>query len=182
MDRQDFLLDELCVGNRDAFNVVFRKYYGKVSNFIDAIIKDTQAAEDIAQDIFVKLWTRHASLTGVRSLDSYIYMMARNAAIDHIRKDRNFAIPDEIRDTYGNCETEELYFASEKELIIKLVLAGMPEKRRKIFEMNRYSGLSNEEIAKKLSVSKKTIENQITLALKELRQAILLISAFCLMN
>ena len=94
-DETEIFIDRLSKGEREAFEAVFRKYYGKVFNFISSIIKSPYA-EDISQDLFVRLWEKRESLASVRSLDSYIYIMSRNAALDYVRKHRPADLPGEI--------------------------------------------------------------------------------------
>lgn len=80
------LAEQISRGSHKAFDEVFRQYYGRVSNFIRSLIKSQSVAEDIAQDVFVNLWNSRHALSEVRSLNSYIYTIARNAAIDHMRR------------------------------------------------------------------------------------------------
>lgn len=180
--KDDCLISEFCNGNREAFNVIFRRYYGKVNCFIKSIIKDDNASEDLSQDIFIKLWTCRSSMKNIHSLNSFIYVMSRNSAIDYIRTSKDFVLLEKISDIYTNTETEENFFATEKELLIRLVVSQMPAKRRLIFEMSRYKGMTNEEIAHSFGISKKTVENHISSALKELRHVIELFTGFFLIN
>lgn len=176
-DETEIFIGRLSKGEREAFEAVFRKYYGKVFNFISSIIKSPYA-EDISQDLFVRLWEKRESLASVRSLDSYIYIMSRNAALDYVRKHRPADLPGDIAEMESDFSQEDMYFAAEKELAIRLAVAAMPDKRRRIFEMSRYEGKSNSEIAAALNISKKTVENQISLALAQLKKLVGAIVAF----
>ena len=98
--------------------------------------------------------------------------MSRNAALNSLRNSNRITpISDDssIKEKQSNSSIEENYYAKEKELIIRLTICRMPEQRRRIFEMSRYMGMDNQTIATTLNISKKTVENHLTLALKTLR-------------
>ena len=179
------LLQRLAAGDETAFREIFESYYPKVLGFVGCIIKHSATAEDIAQDIFAKLWERREQFDSgdMYSPGGYIYRMARNASLNALRRTiaRNVdfsQIPDSEADMATQCDAslEEEYYAREKELFIKLVVCRMPEQRRRIFEMSRYMGMDNQTIADALHLSKKTVENHLTLALKQLRNALALFS------
>ena len=106
----------------------------------------------------------------VQAFGKYIYVMSRNAAINALRRSgRVSSLSNEQLNKSDNDSVEESYYAQEKELIIRLAVCQMPEQRRRIFEMSRYMGMDNQTIATTLNLSKKTVENHLTLALKTLR-------------
>lgn len=157
--------------DRKDFERIFRLYYGKVRNFISILVHSESDAEDIAQEVFIRLWEKKVSIRDIRSLDSYLYILSRNAALDHIRKDRNFSEPVELAEIISSGEEPDAAFlAMEQEFLIRMFVSTLPEKRRRIFEMSRYDGISNEDIAKSLGISRKTVENQIHLSLSELKK------------
>jgi RNA polymerase sigma-70 factor (ECF subfamily) len=164
----------LSEGNQSAFNAVFEHYYPRVYEFIRRIVKSDTLSEDIAQDIFVKIWERREMFgVEVQSFGKYIYVMSRNAAINAIRRTgRLTTLADDVANRAENFSIEDDYYAREKELIIRLTDCQMPEQRRRIFEMSRYIGMDNQTIATTLNLSKKTVENHLTLALKTLRSVL----------
>ena len=168
------VIKRLSEGDQGAFRVVFEHYYPRVYEFIRRIVKSDTISEDIAQDIFVKIWERREMFgVEVQSFGKYIYVMSRNAAINAIR--RTGRITPLVEDTVNRSENfsiEDDYYAREKELIIRLTVCQMPEQRRRIFEMSRYMGMDNQTIATTLNLSKKTVENHLTLALKTLRSVL----------
>ena len=165
------VIKRLSDGDQGAFRVVFEHYYPRVSEFIRRIVKSDSLAEDITQDIFVKVWERREIFgIEVQSFDKYIYVMSRNAAINALRRTgRVTPLSSEYLSKSDSTSIEESYYAQEKELIIRLAVCQMPEQRRRIFEMSRYMGMDNQTIATTLNLSKKTVENHLTLALKTLR-------------
>ena len=174
-NNEHILMRQLSEGNQTAFRELFETYYPRVRSFVACIVKEEGAAEDIAQDVFVKVWERREIFReGVVSFGGYLYRMARNAALNEIRRTANLNSADvRLGETLSDgASDEEEYYAREKELFIKLVVCRMPEQRRRIFEMSRYLHMDNQTIADALHLSKKTVENHLTLALKELRHAL----------
>ena len=106
----------------------------------------------------------------IRSLGAYLYRMCRNAAIDYGRT-HEVKIPlEEHTDDSQSYDLDEEYFARERQYQIDRRVERMPQKRKQVFLMSRKQGKSNDEISAELGISKKTVENHINAALKELRK------------
>ena len=189
-DYEKILTEKISMGEEGAFRTLFNIYYPKVLAFITCIVKEQSDAEDIAQDIFVKIWERREMLPDhVTSLTGYIYRMSRNAALNKLRRSANLQYVSELdqhasdySESASGTEIENEYYAREKALFIRLVVNRMPKQRRLIFEMSRYHGLDNQSIADILHISKKTVENHLSLALKELREALAILAMFFFMQ
>ena len=164
------------------FKKFFDLNFPKVKTFAWQLLKSEEDAEDIAQDIFAKLWTNPEIWENQETWNSYIYTMVRN----HIY---NFLKHKSIRQTYQEqCTKEEpaisetdihdQLYAKESELLIKLTIANMPEQRRKIFRMSRTQEKSNQEIADELDISIRTVERHIYLALIDLKKVLLTLFFF----
>lgn len=168
------VVKRLSEGDQTAFRMLFEHYYPRVYEFVRRIVKSDTLAEDVTQDIFVKIWERREMFgVEVHSFGKYIYVMSRNAAINSLRRSGRISpLAEESVNRADNFSVEEDYYAHEKELIIRLTVCQMPEQRRRIFEMSRYMGMDNQTIATTLNLSKKTVENHLTLALKTLRSAL----------
>ena len=152
-------------------------FFPKVKVFLVKFLKDDKAGEDIAQDIFVKIWTFGPMLPEIKSFNTYIYRMTRNAALNYLR-DRKDSVDLSDSSVIDDTDIEQEYYMKEKELLVRLVVDQMPPQRQRIFKMSRYHGLSNDDIAARLSVSKKTVENHLTIALKELREIMIAFVVF----
>ncbi len=162
-------------GDHAAFESIFLFYFNKVKYFINGFIKSESDAEELAQEIFVRIWTNRDSIDPDRNFNTYIYISARNSTMNFLRhkyvrdsfaEDQKKAGSDEF------ASGEDMVMAREIELLVDMALMKMPAQRRTIYEMNRREGLSNEEIAQRLNISKKTVENHMSLALKELKGVI----------
>ena len=175
LDSEYELMQRLSAGNEDAFGELFGRYYPRVCAFVGCIVKEESTAEDIAQDIFQGR---------VASFNGYVYRMARNAALNAIRQMTNIDWEQyiQIEETLPDESFEREYYSREKELFIRLVVCRMPEQRRRIFEMSRYAGMDNQAIADELKISKRTVENHLTLALKKLREALAVFSLLFFMH
>ena len=178
MEKQN-LIKEVARGSHSAYKELFLEYFPKVKYFIAHFVKSETVAEDLAQDIFVKLWENHEKLALVQSINSYIYRMAKNAMLNYIE---HRCVEKEYMKQYGGeightIESDALY-ARETELLVQLTINNMPPQRKKIYQMSREEGLKNDEIAKTLNLSKKTVENHLNIALKEIRKAITLLALF----
>lgn len=166
------------------FEQFFILTYPKVKAFAWKLLKSEEDAEDIAQDVFAKLWAHPEIWENQETWNSYIYTMVRN----HIY---NFIKHKSIEQTYQEqCTKDELLmlkeeadahdqlYAKESELLMKLAIANMPEQRRKIFRMSRIQEKSNQEIADELKISVRTVERHIYLSLIDLKKVLLTLFFF----
>lgn len=165
------LLAALSQGDEEAFDAVFRNYYPKIKFFATRLCGDEAEGENIAQDLFMQLWIRRDRLTDIQHLENYIYTMAKRASFEQIRRSlrRRRVRLDTPAEASDDALDDELHC---KELMerIRQEVERMPKQRRRIFLMSRYEGLTNEQIAQELGLSKRTVETHITLALQQLRQ------------
>lgn len=171
-------LEKLAAGNIDVFHSFFLKYYPKVQKFILFFVKSEAVAEDLSQDIFLHIWNNRDSLLAIQSLDSYMYRMAKNKAINylsHKKVEEDYALSQQFVQEYS---IDEEIDAKELEFLIQLTIERMPEQRRCIFIMSRVEHMKNAEIADKLNLSIKTVEMHITLALKQIREIVSLVLLF----
>lgn len=180
MDTERLLLMNLSHGNTRAFEDLFMLYFPKLKLFLSGFLDTEAEAEDLAQDVFVKLWQSRQSLEKVENLNAYLYRIAKNTLYTYL--DRSF-FPNTISESDllhipSVEELEELVFAKELEDLIDVTIEKMPPKRKAIFYMSRKQGLSNEEIALQLNLSKRTVETHISAALADLRKVISILMLF----
>lgn len=166
-------IEALQHGDHDAFEAVFMAYYSKVKAFIYGYIKSASDAEELAEELFVNLWINHRTIDSSKSFDSFLHTIARNSAI-------NFLKHKYVHEAYLNSApahehsstSEEDLIAKELGLLIDETVEKMPQQRKKIYQLSRNEGLSNEEIATRLNTTKRNVESQLSLALKEIRKTI----------
>lgn len=163
-----------------AFNDLFMLYFPKIKLFLSGFLDSDTEAEDLAQDVFVKVWQSRQSLTKIENMNAYLYRIAKNTLYTYL--DRSF-FPDQINETNPSHipsidELEELIFAKELEELIDIAIEKMPPQRKTIFCLSRKQGLSNEAIALQLNISKRTVETHISAALTDLRKVISILLIF----
>lgn len=153
------------------FDELFHEYHQKVYFFILSRSKSTYIAEETTQLTFIKLWNYRHHLDESLPLSQQIFRIARTTFIDVLRRDASYAAmkqnirtaSEKYSNAYEAIETKEL-----KERFHEAV-QGLPPVRRKVFELSRFHSLSHKEISELLSLSVKTVETHISLALKQLR-------------
>lgn len=168
------LLKALREGDEKAFEKIYLNYYKRTLYFITGLVKSENDAEELTQEVFIKLWINRNTIDPERSVHSYMYTIARNAAFNFLKHklvEKNYISEYTVQNTETET-SEEILFAKEIALLIEMSVEKMPEQQRKIYKMSRKEGLSNEEIATRLQISKKTVENQLSLALGELKRVI----------
>ncbi|GHT70864.1 DNA-directed RNA polymerase sigma-70 factor [Bacteroidia bacterium] len=172
IEKQD-LLKAISLGDRNVFRTVFLNYFPKVKGFIVHLIKDEAIAEDLSQEIFINLWEHRETLPVIQSFDAYVYRMAKNAIINWVKREsyHDKYVQQELLKPEGFTIEEEL-FAREIQLLVELTVSKMPNQRKRVYEMSRVEGLKNDEIAVKLGISKRTVENHLNVALKEIKKSI----------
>lgn len=162
-------------GDVQAFDRLFLHYYPRMKGFISGLLQNEEEAEDICQDIFVSMWQNRERLANIRNLNAYLFRAAKNAVFRHI--DRALLFRDYRQQTEqafsvrsSRCEQEEELYVRELEFLISVAVEKMPPQRKQIYKMSRIEGLCNDEIAARLSINKRTVENHLTLALAAIRK------------
>jgi len=163
------------------FEEIFSKYYFAVKYFAFMLLKSTEDAEDIAQDVFTKLWTQPQIWTNRDSaeISNYIFAMTKHITINFIKHKKIVEEYQEsviekrlIEELFQTDDTLEPIYYKEAELLVRLVLSRLPERRREIFVLSRFKNMSNQEIAEKLNISVRTVEHQIYRTMLELKKII----------
>lgn len=166
-------IEALWNSNHKAFEAVFITYYNKTKALIYGYIKSESDAEELTEDLFVNLWINRQSIDTSKSFDAYLHTIARNAAINYLNhKYVHLAYTNKFQFQECSSTSEEDLIAKELGLLIDDLVEKMPEQRKQIYILSRNEGLSNTEIAERLNTTKRNVESQLSLALKEIRKAI----------
>ncbi len=164
------ILNQIRENQSQGLQQLFEKYYHFLARTASYITQDKEVAEDLSQEVFVKIWEGRYTLGQVENVKAYLTRMVKNSALDHIKAVRSTSsklaqflyFEDHITEP-AEPQTEDL----KRE--IASALSKLPPKCRLIFSMNRFEGLTNEEIASYFDISKRTVETQVSKALKLLR-------------
>lgn len=165
-------------GNTIVFEEVFHEYNEKLYFYFCGKTKSDYLAREIVQLTFIKLWRYRTGLSLEIPLSKQIFRIAKTTMIDVLRKHsvvsnlkRNYILQSPADSSLSN-ETMDKIDEGDLKAVIHSAVKVMPSVRRQVFEMSRFNGMSNKEIASELSVSTKTVENHITQAIKHLRNTI----------
>ncbi len=183
MSEKELLLT-LKTGNRHSFTVLYNQYWSQVYNFSRLYLTSRDAAEEVVQEVFVKVWESREFIREDDNFKGLLFIITRNLIFNQSRKSFNedfykitmLAAMEQSYDMEAEIDAKNL-----REYIDQLI-ADLPPKRKLIFTMSRNENMSYKEIAEKLNISEKTVENQISSAIKYLKQNLILLSSFLLMQ
>jgi RNA polymerase sigma-70 factor (ECF subfamily) len=168
----EFLIRQLKNGDESAYEMLFKEYYQLLVMFANKYLFDIEASKELVQDLFVHIYEKRENLIINSSLKSYLFRSVHNRSLNLINalKIKNKYVEHIERTTSANANSiENEMNKTELEHAIYKAIGELPPKCRDIFKLNRFEGLTNSEIAEKLKLSKRTVETQISKALKILR-------------
>lgn len=155
-----------------AFKEQFKLYAPKIYHFGMSYLKSVHDSEELVQDVFMKVWNQYESLDESRNIKAYIFKIAVNLIYDQLRKRKLDKLAAELT-ALNAVELEDTTWNTlsfnELQSQIDMLISQMPDQRRLVFTLSRVEGLSYEEIAKKLNISIRTVENQVYRALAFLK-------------
>jgi RNA polymerase sigma-70 factor (family 1) len=172
------LLMLLANGQKTAFDALYNRYWKKVYNSAFKRVKNEEIAKDVAQDVFIQLWTRH-SKSPIINIGAYLEVAARNSVFKQMEKASKYSSLSEIlvepESNLGHADTMMLH--AEFLNAFQQLLISLPPQQQVIFKLKFNEGLSSQQIAEKLELSIKTVRNQMGRALHTLRKSLFLLFA-----
>jgi RNA polymerase sigma-70 factor (family 1) len=161
-------------GKIPTFTKFYTLFFQRLLLTSDKYIKDVFVAEEIVQNVFLKIWESPENLEEVKSIRSYLYKSVINASINYVNRQKSIA---QHHQRMAENVTEEylIDLDEENELVVLLYaeIDKLPPQCQKIFKLNRFERLKYKEIATMLNISERTVENHIATALKTLRKSLL---------
>jgi len=154
-----------------AIEYLFKKYYSYLCIIANRVLKNQETSEDIVQEVFCDLWKKRGNFKIKSSVQYYLRKATVNKTLNYIR-DNKFIYDDDDKQFEFVPDSYSIELNLEKEELEKRIHEGidrLPEKARMVFQLSRFEHLSYKEIAEKLGISIKTVENHISKALKLLR-------------
>lgn len=166
------LFARVAAGDTAAFEEIYHHYNKFLQPFLLNKTKSPELTEEIIQELYLKLWDRREMLPSIENYRSYIYSMAVNAVYAHFRR---ASVEQKILKkiwrgmTEQQSTTDEIMEFKESEALINQAVEKLPPQQKKIYLLSRRSGLSHDQIADELHISKRTVSNQVTEALKAIK-------------
>lgn len=161
-------------GSVRAFDRLYVLFRPKVTRVVSAMVGEEGAdlVPDICQNIFIKLWEKREIIAaGVRDFDAYLFRMTRNETLNYLERER--FLHEQLGDDMPLFSPQDPEWAMDRVETgdkLRRALSIMPDRRREAFELSRLEGLSYKEIAERMGISPKTVENHISASLKEIKK------------
>lgn len=168
------LVRRIRAGDERALEEVFRAHYTGMASFVQRYVFAPDIAEELVQDIFVKLWSRREQLSEIESFKTYLYRAVRNQALNWLRRRKLERRWEEEQDPEPAAlvATDDIATQGEVAAAVKAAIGRLPPRCREIFLLSRDGGLTYNDIARTLDISVKTVETQMGRALKSLRNSL----------
>lgn len=172
------LLRKIAQGNELAFTQIYRQYWKLLFSVAANKLNNLAEAEEVVQDVFADLWKRREEINIRQSLKSYLAAAVKFQVYSLLHKKYRQRQHEQTMQqhtstsSYSVNAVEEQYDLRMLQAKLQQTTAQLPERCRLVYELSRETGLSNKEIAKSLNISEKTVENQMTKALKHLRTSL----------
>ena len=162
------LWKQITQNNESAFNTIFDKYFIILCKFCYPIVKEVEASEEIVSDVFIKLWLKRHSIQIEGELKPYLCQAVKNTALNYLRKITLNVSIEEVseKDIVSTVSADSDMLQNEVNNELEQILKSLPPQQSLIFRMYKLEGFSQAEIAETLCLSRKTVQNNIYLALK----------------
>ena len=161
--------------DQSAYKELFAHFYKSLQQFAATFVRSPQVAEEIVSDVFIKVWKKRAGLNRIRNLKLYLFISTRNGALNHLRTQKKIVLqPDhyfvQLQSIYFN--PEKLLLTAEMMNRVQKAINDLPPRCQLIFKLVKEDGLKYREVADLLHISLKTVENQMTIAIRKIGLAI----------
>ena len=166
------LLNQVAQGDESAFRIVFDHYRDAIYAFALKVIRHDTIAEEIVQDVFVKIWINRSGLDAVRNFADFLYIIARNHTFNSLRslaRERKLNIDSTAELQLTGTSTEAIVLQRDYDRLLQLAIAQLPPQQKLVYTLGRQQGLSRDEIAAQLNISAGTVKVHMAQALRTLR-------------
>ena len=166
------LFERIATGDETAFSIIFFRYTARLAPFVTQLLQSDQWAEEIVQDVFLRLWQARLQLATIDNPSAYLYQMASNRTLDYIRRNARdiklqYYASRWLTPAADHPDAQQDF--REMDHLLKEAVNRLPAQRRKVYQLVREEGLSHAEIAGRLQISKHTVRNHVAEALQEIR-------------
>lgn len=170
-------VEQVREGSEEAFERIFFAYYGPLCAFVTSYLSRREVARDVVQEVFLKIWERHASWTVHSSLKAYLYQAVRNQALDFLRhyritQAREVQLSSAAERMPGPNAADESMMLEEITRAVRQAILRLPARQQTAFILHRQHGLTYQEIAQVMKISPRTVEVHMSKALSSLVDAV----------
>lgn len=166
------LQQQLAAGSEFAFTRLFDHYRGHIYGVAIKFLKSPVLAEEVVQDVFMKVWHNREEMARVKQLNAYLFIMARNFIFDRIKKMSYELIEETVlpmQETTAD-DTEYLVRQHQCQQLLQQAINLLPPQQRQVYQFAKVEGLSHESIAEKMHLSKHTVKKHMAMALQHIRK------------
>ncbi|MBD1427289.1 RNA polymerase sigma factor [Sphingobacterium arenae] len=169
------ILNRLAEGDQRAFTMIFDAYYQLLGAYVYKITESKEAAEEIVQEVFIKVWEKREIVGNIDSFKAYLFILSKNKTVDHLRaiakkRVQQLAVFQQMKEeSYVMDSASPL---EEYNIIIEKAVSRLPPQQQKVYHLSRYEKLKYEEIALHMGISKETVKKHMQLALAFLKQQV----------
>lgn len=170
--QEEILLSRLAEGDQEAFRVLYDRHRDKLFFYVYKITHSQQAAEDVLQEVFVKIWLDRERLTGIQNFSAWLFRMVKNRTINALRRQTHEnRILSEIgtHQLEASNQTDEIMDYNETAQVLQVAIQQLPPQQQLVYRLQREQGLKNEEIALQLNISPLTVKKHISQAARSIR-------------
>lgn len=174
---EDIVVQACSEGDKRAYEIIYNYYWDIVLKNITKIVYQKDIAEDILQDVFIKLWENKHLLTTKKAMNTWLFKASYNASIDYLRSSLNRAIItgdlNQIELADFNISTEVSHILALKESLLQEAIYRLPQRKRQVFELCKIQGKSYQEASVILNIASNTVKEHITEAKKFIKKYVL---------
>jgi RNA polymerase sigma-70 factor (family 1) len=166
------LLDKIAKGDQRAFKIIYERYHQKIYIFSLWYLKSELDAEEVVQEIFLKLWLLGEEIAQIRNLEIYLRTLTRNRSLDGLRRKALELKAEKKRDSdwqEGHNDTEEQILLNDTKRVLQEAIDQLPKQQKLVYQLCSQDGLKNDEVAKQLNLSPLTVRTHMKLAQRFLR-------------
>lgn len=165
------LLGQVAEGNEKAFHILFDEYKDRFYSVVLKMTRSDDIAQEMVQDLFLKIWKNRASLVDITNPDSYFFTVLYRQVFSHYKKlalERKLLRLIAESPAFQNI-TDETLLARESERLINEAIARLPQQQQLVFRLSKQDGLTRDQVAEKLKISSNTVRNHMADAIKSIR-------------
>lgn len=155
-----------------SYNRLFIRYYSRLCQYVYSRLENREDSEDIIQELFLSLWSGRKKINVNENVSGYLFKMAKNMSLNHIRASNNYRMLLEKQSNTPDYYEDNQLESDEFRIALYDCIERLPDRSREVFILHRVKGLKQKEISEKLSISVKTIKNQLWMSLQKLKKCL----------